>query len=78
VGRMASEQAMRLAAPGRTVVLLADGTKATGLLAFEDGIRPEAKATVDPRHPEPGNGALLHELSSIPVIANSARLIRAR
>jgi Cd2+/Zn2+-exporting ATPase len=47
VGGEVEEQAMRLAAPGRTVVLLADGTKATGLLAFEDGIRPEAKATVE-------------------------------
>jgi Zn2+/Cd2+-exporting ATPase len=35
-----------LAAPGRTVILAANGEEAAGLLVLEDAIRPEAEATV--------------------------------
>jgi Cd2+/Zn2+-exporting ATPase len=47
VGGKVEERAVRLAAPGRTVVLLAESAEASGLLVFEDGMRPEAKATVE-------------------------------
>ena len=39
-------RAGELAAPGRTVILTADGEEATGLMVFEDAIRPEAKDTI--------------------------------
>jgi Zn2+/Cd2+-exporting ATPase len=47
-------------------------------LVFSLGVLALAVGLTIPGILNPVSGALLHELSSIPVIANSARLIRAR
>jgi Zn2+/Cd2+-exporting ATPase len=46
VGEQVQARAEQLAAPGRTVILVASGEQSEGLLVFEDALRPEAKATV--------------------------------
>ena len=46
VGEEVEARAENLAAPGCTVILVATGEEAAGLLVLEDALRPEAKATV--------------------------------
>jgi Cd2+/Zn2+-exporting ATPase len=46
VGEEVQARAERLAAPGRTVILVASGEEAAGLLVLEDALRPEAEAAV--------------------------------
>ena len=60
--------------PSRTSLLKKSASDGNGLI-FSLGVLAIAVGLAIPGILAPVTGALLHELSSIPVIANSARLI---